>query len=134
MNCRIRSRDATQRNMIYHQFRRHFRQLIKNSRNIIYYNKCQKLAAFEARKWKSQEPAPWQWEQPVSVSLGDGKGLVLIAGTFPWTNPSALIWERRLHFNCCHRNPGTTESHKSFFFLSRGPPGFGGRTRSFPLH
>lgn len=40
---------------MYHQFRRHFRQLMKNSRNIIFYNKCQKWAAFEERKWKSQE-------------------------------------------------------------------------------
>lgn len=56
--------------MIYHLFRRHFRQLIKNSGNIIYYYKCQKLAAFEQRKWKSWEPGPWQWEQPGCVSLG----------------------------------------------------------------
>jgi len=62
LNGRIRSRDAVQRNMTYHEFIRYFRQLIRNSRNIIYNNKCKKFSVFEGGNWKMQELVPWQLE------------------------------------------------------------------------
>lgn len=48
--------------MTYHEFIRYFRQLIRNSRNIIYNNKCKKFSVFEGGNWKMQELVPWQLE------------------------------------------------------------------------